>query len=90
VVKFIQMNCDETIDLRRKTEEECTAILGDAGLERQDDSFEYLLKLPIRSLTAEMIAKHTAELKALLATLDTIQATSPSAMWTQDLNALVV
>jgi DNA topoisomerase-2 len=90
VVKFIQMNCDETIDLRRKTEEECTAILGDAGLERQDDSFEYLLKLPIRSLTAEMIAKHTAELKALLTTLDTIQATSPSAMWTQDLNALVV
>jgi diadenosine tetraphosphatase ApaH/serine/threonine PP2A family protein phosphatase len=42
VVEFIRLHCDDNIDLRRKTTEECDAILGAAGLEQIDESFDYL------------------------------------------------
>jgi DNA topoisomerase-2 len=90
VVAFIQMNCDEEIDLRRKSEEECDTILEDAGLDRQDESYDYLLKLPMRSLTVEMIKKHTAELAALREKIAEIEGTAPRDMWIHDLNSLSV
>jgi DNA topoisomerase II len=88
VVEFIRLNCDDEIDLRRKTDDECATILEDAGLIMIDDSFDYLLKLPMRSLTKENIEKHEAELKSLKTKIDAIEKTYPHEMWIQDLSML--
>jgi DNA topoisomerase-2 len=88
VVEFIRLNCDDEIDLRRKTDEECATILEDAGLIAIDGGFDYLLKLPMRSLTKENIDKHNAELKTLKTKIDSIEKTYPHEMWIQDLSML--
>lgn len=88
VVEFIRLNCDDEIDLRRKTDEECETILEDAGLERIDESFDYLLKLPMRSLTKENITKHQAELDELNSKISAIERTAPHEMWIQDLSMM--
>ena len=90
IVEFIRMNCDDEIDLRRKTEEECDTILEDAGFDRIDDSFEYLMKLPIRSLTRENIEKHEKELSLLKEKIATTEKTFPFEMWMTDLSMLSV
>lgn len=88
VVEFIRLNCDDEIDLRRKTDEECATILEDAGLIMIDGSFDYLLKLPMRSLTKENIDKHNAELNTLKTKIDSIEKTYPHEMWIHDLSML--
>jgi DNA topoisomerase-2 len=90
VVEFIRMTCDDEIDLRRKTDEECDTILEDAGFDRMDESYEYLLKLPIRSLTKENEDKHRKELETLRGKIAEIEKTMPHEMWIRDLSTLVV
>ena len=84
------MTCDDEIDLRRKTDEECDTILEDAGFDRMDESYEYLLKLPIRSLTKENEDKHRKELETLRGKIAEIEKTMPHEMWIRDLSTLVV
>lgn len=86
IVEFIRLHCDDEIDLRRKTDEECDTILEDAGLERIDDSFDYLLKLPMRTLTKENIEKHQKQLDDLNARISEIEKTAPHTMWLNDLS----
>jgi len=90
VVEFIRLNCEDKIDLRRKTSEECDALLKAAGLVQIEESYDYLLKLPMRSLTKENIAKHEAELASLLKQIEGIQKTEPFQMWIQNLEALSI
>lgn len=86
VVEFIRLHCDDEIDLRRKTDEECDTILEDAGLERIDESYDYLLKLPMRTLTKENIEKHQKQLDDLNARIADIEKTAPHTMWLSDLS----
>jgi DNA gyrase/topoisomerase IV subunit A len=86
VVEFIRLHCDDEIDLRRKTDEECDSILEDAGLERIDESFDYLLKLPMRTLTKENIEKHQKQLEELNARIAEIEKTATHTMWLNDLS----
>ena len=88
VVEFIRLHCDDIIDLRRKSDEECDKILEGAGLERIDGSFDYLLKLPMRTLTKENIQKHQSQLDELNKTIDSIDKTAPHEMWKSDLSNL--
>ena len=86
VVEFIRLHCDDEIDLRRKSDEECDTILEDAGLERIDESFDYLLKLPMRTLTKENIDKHQKQLEELNQRIADIEKTAPHTMWLNDLS----
>jgi len=86
VVEFIRLHCDDEIDLRRKSDKECDTILEDAGLERIDESFDYLLKLPMRTLTKENIDKHQKQLEELNQRIADIEKTAPHTMWLNDLS----
>jgi DNA topoisomerase-2 len=90
VVEFIRMNCDGELDLRRKSEEECDAILEAAGFDKIDESFEYLMKLPMKSLTKETIEKHEKELASLKSKISLIQKTHPHEMWISDLSIMSI
>jgi DNA topoisomerase II len=86
IVEFIRLHCDDEIDLRRKSDEECDVILEDAGLQRIDESFDYLLKLPMRTLTKENIEKHQKQLEELTQRIADIEKTAPHTMWLNDLS----
>ena len=88
VVKFIRATCDGSVDLRRKTDEECDAILKGAGLEPMDDSYDYLLKLPMKSLTLSNITKHEKDLETLQNKYAALEKTYPHELWMADLQAI--
>jgi DNA topoisomerase-2 len=90
IVRFIrdQVADKPTVDLRKKTRSECDTLLEAAKFARIDDGFEYLMRLPISSFTAEQIAKHTAKLDGLQAQLKTLRGKTAAELWRDELSAL--
>jgi DNA topoisomerase-2 len=90
IVRFIQDQVADkpTVDLRKKTRPDCDTLLDAAKFARIDDGFEYLMRLPISSLTAEQIAKHTAKLDGLQAQLKTLKGKTAAELWRDELSVL--
>ncbi len=90
VVRFIedQISADPEVDLRRKTEIECAQILAGNGYALIDESYDYLLRLPVRTFTAEQSAKHKAQLASLQAEIARLDSLKAADMWLTELGAL--
>lgn len=89
VVKFIedQVKDTPTLVLKKKTRAECDALFQTAGY-TSIDGYDYLLKLPVSSFTAEQIAKHEAQLAALRAEHTRLESLRPAEMWLMELAAV--
>lgn len=87
VVRFILQQCEAEPrpDLRRKTNEDCERLLNAEKFAKIDDSFNYLLDLPIRSLTAVNAAKHQRDLENLKQKIADLEAKTPENLWLDDL-----
>ena len=90
VVRFIQQQCEVTPrpELRRKTTEECNALLEKEGFAKIKDSFDYLLDLPISSLTLKNAKKHEDDLIELKQKIADLEEITPRGMWIRDLKSL--
>ena len=90
VVRFIKQQCfDMPIpDLRRKSTEECDKLLSEQKFLKVSDSFDYLLDLPIRSLTLKNAQKHEKDLLELKQKIKILESTTPSKMWLEDLTKI--
>jgi DNA topoisomerase-2 len=88
VVKFIEQQCLDTPvpDLRRKTREECDALLGKYFVKIKD-SYDYLMDLPIKSITATNAKKHKDDLIALQTKILDLTGKTAEGLWLDDLNA---
>jgi DNA topoisomerase-2 len=87
VVRFIRQQCEDTPvpDLRRKTPEECDSLLTQQKFTKISDSFDYLMNLPIASLTLKHATKHQNDLDTLKQKIVTLEALTPSQLWLTDL-----
>jgi len=87
VMRFIedQISDEPEIDLRRKKEEECAHILAGNGYALINESYDYILKLPVRSFTSEQIAKHKQALETLRSQIATLKGKTPADLWLEDL-----
>jgi len=90
VVRFIKQQCEKTPlpDLRRKTPEECDSLLEGQKFARIKDSFDYLMDLPIKSLTLKNAQKHEKDLEELRAKIVELEGKTPSGMWLEDMEKL--
>lgn len=90
VVRFIRDQIADTpvVRMKNKTEAECVSLFAANGYPLIDGSYEYLLRLPVRSFTREQIAKHDGHLAELSATLATLDATRAAEMWLSELSAV--
>jgi DNA topoisomerase-2 len=90
IVRFITQQSlkEPTPDLRRRTIEECSDLLTKEKFLKINDSFDYLLDLPIRSLTLKNAQKHEKDLVDLREKIKILESTTPSKMWLDDLNNL--
>jgi DNA topoisomerase-2 len=88
VVRFIeqQSSANPVPDLRRKTTEECIALLEEQKFAKIP-GFDYLLDLPIRSLTKTVADKHRAELEKLRASIRALENMTAKDLWLHDLEA---
>lgn len=88
VVRFIKQQCEPTPrpDLRRKTPEECEKLLTSEKFLKIKESYDYLLDLPIKSLTLKNAQKHEKDLEDLKQKIAEIEKTTPKEMWVTELN----
>jgi DNA topoisomerase-2 len=92
VVRFIRQQCEEkpNPDLRRKTPEECIHLLEQQSFAKVNGSFDYLLNLPIASLTMKQAQKHEKELEELTVKIADLEKKTAHSMWLDDLSNLKV
>lgn len=90
VVRFIKQQCEETPmpDLRRKTPEECDRLLEQQQFMKLKESYDYLMNLPISSLTLKHMKKHEQDLEELKQKIADLEGKTEKDLWLSDLEKL--
>lgn len=86
IVRFIEKQClDVPVpDLRKKTKTECEALL----TQHKYTHHAEILRLPVSSFTAEVMAKHRSDRESVLTRLDLLRGTNARALWIADLESV--
>jgi DNA topoisomerase II len=87
-VKYIQLTLDGVIDLRRKKKDEINELLLKHELEEHDDTYNYLIKMPMDSVSEENVHRLMNDYETKKETLNTIKKTSIYDMWLRELDEL--
>ena len=92
VVRFIRQQCEEKPrpELRKKTGEECDRLLSLDKFAKIKDSFDYLLNLPIASLTLKHALKHEKDLEDLKVQIADLEKKNGAMVWHDELEKLKV
>ena len=90
VMRFIedQISDKPKVDLRRKKTEECHAVLAGAGYSKVEEKFDYLMRLPVSTFTAESIEKNQRKLDELRTEIQRLERCSPAEMWLTELSGV--
>ena len=88
--RFIEEQCNDTIDLRRKKRDVVVALLKARKYDTLDNDkeYKYLRSMPIDSMIEENIKKLRKEMKHKLKELEIVRKTSIQRMWLNELNML--
>ena len=87
--RYIQENLDGTIDLRRKKQADVEKLLVDKKYDKdQDESYKYLVKMPMDSVTEENVEKIMSQLEGYKADMGRLENTTREMMWLEDLEKL--
>lgn len=87
--KYIQANLAGTVDLRRKTAEQIQTMLETAQFAKIDDNFDYLIKMPMVSVSKENVERLMRECAETEAELTALRATTIEQMWMRELDAFL-
>ena len=88
--RFITELLEDTLDLRKKKTAEVSALLKARQYDTVDDDadYKYLVRLPMDSVTEENITKIMAERDQKRTELNTLQATTETQIWLNELAVL--
>jgi DNA topoisomerase-2 len=84
--KYIQLVLNSTIDLRYKRTDEINTLLETNELIRIDESFDYLIKMPMVSVSLENVEKLMKEKGDIEHELEALNRTTIQDMWLCELN----
>jgi DNA topoisomerase-2 len=87
VVRFIKLqSMDVPVpDLRRKTIAECNTLLSNEKFMQISNSYDYLLDLPIKSITLTNAQKHEKDLDTLRQKISDLEKKSAEDLWLNDI-----
>lgn len=88
-VRFIQEIITQQLDVRNVPKSSIVATLQERDYPTWEDTYDYLLRMPIYALTRERKEELEKELADLTRELDTVKATSEKDMWLKELDAFV-
>ena len=83
--KYIMGNLNDTIDLRRKTNEAVVALLESNGFDRIDGDYKYLIKMPMDSVTKENVDSILKEKADTEEELEILKNTTCEQIWMREL-----
>jgi DNA topoisomerase-2 len=86
--KYIIYLLEDRIDLRRKTKDQVFDMLQSNEFDLIDGEYSYLTKMPMDSVTAELVEKIMREKGNKEAELNELRRKNEFEMWTEELNAL--
>lgn len=86
--KFIKLILDGKIIVNNQPKEKILTQIESNGLEKIDDSYDYLLRLPIWSLTKEIFEKLKEDFTAKKEEIKVVEAWTPKNMYLEDLQEL--
>jgi DNA topoisomerase-2 len=84
--RFIQGVLEDTIDLRKKDHETINSMLNSKGFDQINDSFDYLIKLPMNTVSKENVEKLLNEKANVEIELAELEKTSVEQIWLKELN----
>ena len=87
-VKYILGVLHDNIDLRKKKIDEIHKMLKDFGLVELEDSYHYLIKLPMDSVSTENVSKLMNEENDIKTQYDELKTMTSEKMWIRELKAL--
>ena len=90
IVRFIKSQCEEkpVPDLKRKPMAECVELLEKNKYDRINGDYNYIMKLPVSSFTAENIEKHEKDMMALRKSIHALENKNANELWLNDLQCL--
>ncbi len=86
--RFIKAILDNKLEVRNTPKSEIITGIETLGLEKMDDSYDYLLRMAIWSLTKEVFDKLKEDYKNKKQTLEELEKIDPKDMYLQDLSEL--
>jgi DNA topoisomerase-2 len=87
--QFIQYNLNDKIDLRKKSKTQINEIMESFKFELgEDKSYNYLIKMPMDSVSKENVEKLMKEHGEKEAQLNEVKTTSIEQMWLKELSDL--
>jgi DNA topoisomerase-2 len=89
--KYIKENLEGTIDLRKKKKEQVVQMLESKGYDKinnDNECYNYLVKMPMDSVTEENVEKLLNEKGKKETELEIVKSTSNNKMWLNELNKL--
>ena len=88
-VRYIRFTLDDTIDLRRKSSDVIHKLLTSLKLDKMNDSYHYLIKMSMDSVSAENVAHLESELAKLEEEKRILLTMTEKQMWLNELDDLV-
>jgi DNA topoisomerase II len=86
--RFIKAILDGKIEVKNTPKAEIISNIENLGLDKMDDSYDYLLRMAIWSLTKEMFEKLKEDYKTKKSELEELEKIDPKDMYVQDLSEL--
>jgi DNA topoisomerase-2 len=86
--RFIKAILDEKLKINNVSKNEIISGIETLGLEKIDDSFDYLLRMPIYSLTKELFEKMKQDFTSKKEEIKILEDTDPKDMYLLDLSEL--
>jgi DNA topoisomerase-2 len=87
-VNYIRLVLRGTIDLRNKKSIEIYELLDKLKLDKLQDSYSYLIKMPMDSVSAEHVDHIESELSKLIVDKQTLINTTEKQLWLHELDEL--
>ena len=86
--RFIKAILDEKLKINNVSKAEIILSIESLGLEQIDDSYDYLLRMPLYSLTKELFEKMKQDFTAKKEEIKILEGTDPKDMYLLDLSEL--
>ena len=83
--RYIQAILDDELDMRRKSRDEVERILETSAYDRVDDSYKYLIKMPMDSVTSENVKEIIDERDETKDEIEFIKDLTIEKMWYSEL-----